>query len=195
MKSASFILDRRLYELLKEGGYTQLTTHDVRDAYAKHLEEGTYKLSDVRLFVYEQMRRMIRVGWLVPDEQQRKRGQIYHVQPCPKHLELELVDRVFERSEKASTKTEPAHLDSEAIAGVKSLQGAEQHVRALLKEVRLDFLAAMGEAERYKQLLDEMPQLRGSVEEDYLEARDRGSRLLGHLRAVEKTLKALEASQ
>ena len=69
MKSASFILDRRLYELLQESGYTQFTTRDLRDAYAERLEEGTYKLSDVRLFVYEQIRRMIRVGWLVPDEQ------------------------------------------------------------------------------------------------------------------------------
>lgn len=195
MSSVSFILDKRLYELLQESGRTQFTTRDLRDAYAARLEEGCYKLSDVRLFVYEQIRRMIRVGWLVPDEQQRKRGQIYHLQPCPKHLKLELVDRTFERIEKASSKTGSAQLDNVAIAGAKSLQGTEQHVRALLKEVRLDFLAAMGEAERYKQLLDEMPQLRGSVEEDYLEARDRGSRLLGHLRAVEKTLKALEASQ
>ncbi|OWL84035.1 hypothetical protein [Halopseudomonas aestusnigri] len=197
MKPASFILDRRLYELLQQSGYTQFTTRDLRDAYAERLEEGTYKLGDVRLFVYEQIRRMIRVGWLVPDEQQRKRGQIYHLQPFPKRLKLELVDRAFERSGRDSTKTEQVPLKSEAATASTStsLQGTEQHVRTLLKEVRLDFLAAMGEAERYKQLLDEMPQLRGSVEEDYLEARDRGSRLLGHLRAVEKTLKALEASQ
>ena len=197
MKPASFILDRRLYELLQQSGYTQFTTRDLRDAYAERLEEGTYKLSDVRLFVYEQIRRMIRVGWLVPDEQQRKRGQIYHLQPFPKRLKLELVDRAFERSGRDSTKTEQAPLKSEAATASTStsLQGTEQHVRTLLKEVRLDFLAAMGEAERYKQLLDEMPQLRINVEADYLEARDRGSRLLGHLRAVEKTLKTLAASQ
>lgn len=195
MKPASFILDRRLYELLQQSGYTQFTTRDLRDAYAECLEEGAYKLGDVRLFVYEQIRRMIRVGWLVPDEQQRKRGQIYHLQPFPKRLKLELVDRAFERSGRVSTKNEQAPLKSEAATASTSLQGTEQHVRTLLKEVRLDFLAAMGEAERYKQLLDEMPQLRENVEADYLEARDRGSRLLGHLRAVEKTLKTLAASQ
>ena len=53
----------------------------------------------------------------------------------------------------------------------------------------------MGEAERYKQLLGDMPELREKVEDDYLEARDRSSRLLGHLRAVEKTLKTLAATQ
>jgi hypothetical protein len=53
----------------------------------------------------------------------------------------------------------------------------------------------MGEAERYKQLLDEMPHLRDKVESEYLEARDRSSRLLGHLRAVEKTLKTLASAR
>jgi hypothetical protein len=53
----------------------------------------------------------------------------------------------------------------------------------------------MGEAERYKLLLDEMPHLRNRVEGDYQEAKDRSSRLLGHLRAIEKTLNTLAASQ
>ncbi len=53
----------------------------------------------------------------------------------------------------------------------------------------------MGEAERYKQLLDDMPHLRDKVEGEYLEARDRSSRLLGHLRAVEKTLKTLASTR
>jgi hypothetical protein len=40
-----------------------------------------------------------------------------------------------------------------------------------------------------------MPHLRDKVEDDYLEARDRSSRLLGHLRAIEKTLKTLATTQ
>ena len=53
----------------------------------------------------------------------------------------------------------------------------------------------MGEAERYKLLLDDMPHLRDKVEGDYLDARDRSSRLLGHLRAIEKTIKTLAAAR
>lgn len=49
----------------------------------------------------------------------------------------------------------------------------------------------MGEEERYKLLMEDMPHLRDKVEGEYLEARDRSSRLLGHLRAIEKTLKTL----
>ena len=78
-----------------------------------------------------------------------------------------------------------------AAVPLKSSPDADQHLEALYKEIRLDFLSSMGEAERYKLLMEDMPHLRDKVEGEYLEARDRSSRLLGHLRAIEKTLKTL----
>lgn len=195
MKPASFILDRQLYEVLQEEGYSQFTTRDLRDAYAKRVEGMDFQLGDVRRFVYEQIRRMIRTGWLVPDQVQRKRGQIYHLRPFPENLKLELVDGAFERSLKKTLKTDNASPDDEGLLPQNSRLDAEQHLQSLMKEVRLDFLSAMGEAERYKQLVADLPHLRDKVEADYLEARDRSSRLLGHLRAVEKTLNVLVAPQ
>lgn len=147
-------------------------------------------------YVYEQIRRMLRAGWLVPDEERRTRGQIYHLQPIPAHLQLELIDKGFESLLKPAHETE---LEQSTLAqGVmpsKPSHDAEQYLETLLKEIRLDFLSSMGEAERYKQLLDDMPQLRNKVEVDYLEARDRSSRLLGHLRAVEKTLNTFASAR
>ena len=83
----------------------------------------------------------------------------------------------------------------DAAAPLAPPTGSDQRLESLHKEIRLDFLSSMGEAERYKLLLDEMPYLRDKVESEYLEARDRSSRLLGHLRAIEKTLKTLVATQ
>ena len=194
MKSASFIFDRRLYELLQEEGRTQFTTRDLRDAYAKRMEGKTFRLGDVRRYVYEQIRRMLRVGWLVADEERRTRGQVYHLQSLPEHLLLELVDGGFENSLKAVCEPE-ASVPDPGSAPPNPASDAEEHLETLLKEIRLDFLSAMGEAERYKQLLDDMPHLRDKVEGEYLEARDRSSRLLGHLRAVEKTLKTLASAR
>ena len=72
-----------------------------------------------------------------------------------------------------------------ATAPLKPSPEADENLEALYKEIRLDFLSSMGEAERYKLLLDDMLHLRDKVEGDYLDARDRSSRLLGHLRAIE----------
>ncbi|MDT4852263.1 hypothetical protein FQZ97_864870 [compost metagenome] len=192
MRSVSFIFDRRLYQLLQEEGRTQFTTRDLRDAYANRLEGMTFRLGNVRRYVYEQIRRMLRVGWLVLDEERRTRGQVYHLQPIPAHLQLELIDNGFENSLKTVCDSEPA---PSVLESPKPASDVEQHLETLLKEIRLDFLSAMGEAERFKQLLDEMPDLREKVEGEYLEAMDRSSRLLGHLRAVEKTLKTLTTSR
>ena len=196
MKSASLIFDRRLYELLQEEGRTKFTTHELRDAYAKKLDGMNFRLTDVRRYVYEQIRRMLRIGWVVVDEERRSRGQVYHLQPISADLQLELVDNGFENSLKTASdpEKEPAVLEVETLP-LKSPANTDQQLEVLHKEIRLDFLASMGEAERYKLLLDEMPHLRDRLEGDYLEARDRSSRLHGHLRAIEKTLKTLAATQ
>jgi len=196
MKSASFIFDRRLYELLQEEGRTKFTIRELRDAYTKKLGCMNFRLTDVRRYMYEQIRRMLRMGWVVLDEELRSRGQVYHLQPIPAHLQLELIDNGFENSLKTACKPEQAYAVPEVEAlPLKSSVDADQHLEALHKEIRLDFLSSMGEAERYKLLLDDMPHLRDKVEGEYLEARDRSSRLLGHLRAIEKTLKTLAVAQ
>lgn len=194
MKSASFIFDRRLYELLQEPGRATFTTRELRDAYAARLSGTPFRIADVRRYVYEQIRRLVRAGWVVLDEDRRIRGQVYHQQPIPTHLQLELIDNGFKDSLLAAGVPEPdkAVRDLEALP-LKSSVNTDLQLEALHKEIRLDFLTSMGEAERFKLLLDEMPHLRDKVEGDYLEARDRSSRLLGHLRAIEKTLKTLAA--
>ncbi|UPQ82223.1 hypothetical protein M0M42_17760 [Pseudomonas knackmussii] len=196
MKSASFIFDRRLYELLHEEGRTRFTTRELRDAYAMRLDGMTFRLGDVRRYVYEQIRRALRMGWVVLDEERRSRGQVYHVQSIPAHLQLELIDNGFENSLKTACepKQGPSVVEG-AAEPLKPSADAHQHLESLHKEIRLDFLSSMGEAERYKLLLDDMPHLRERVEGEYFEARDRSSRLLGHLRAIEKTLKTLAVAR
>lgn len=196
MKSASFTFDRHLYELLQAEGRTKFTTRELRDAYAKSLAGMDFRIADVRRYVYEQIRRLLRIGWVVLDEDRRSRGQVYHLKSIPPHLQLELIDSGFESSLETIevTKQEPAAVEFQALP-VKSSVDTDKQLETLHKEIRLDFLSSMGETERYKMLLDEMPHLRDKVEGDYLEARDRSSRLHGHLRAIEKTLKTLAATK
>lgn len=196
MKTVSFIFDRRLYDLLQEEERTQVTTRELRDAYAKHLEGTDFRLGDVRRYVYEQIRRLLRAGWLVPDNERRKRGQVYHLQPIPPHLQLELIDNGFEVYLKPTRKeglTRPTPKASATPA--LSSSDAQAYLEALLKEIKLDFLSSMGETERYKQLLDDMPHLKDQIEIEYRGAKDRSSRLLGHLRAVENTLKTVASGR
>jgi len=58
----------------------------------------------------------------------------------------------------------------------------------------LDMLSSMGEVERYKFLITEMPELSVQLEESLISAREKSSKLVGHFRAVENTLQILKAS-
>lgn len=193
MKSDSFIVDRRLYDLFQQGHLRQFTTQELRNAYATHLTGMTFNSSDLRRYVYEQIRRMLRAGWVIQDEKRQKRGQIYHWQSIPANLQVELIDNGYENSVKSVNK--PLQQPPQSIDSEQPGPDVIEHLESILKEIRLDFLSSMGEAERYKQLLDEMPHLKDQVEGEYLEARDRSSRLLGHLRAVEKTLKTVMSAR
>ena len=196
MKPDSFTFDRRLFDLLQQEGFERFTTRELRDAFAKRLQGATYRLGEVRIYVYEQIRRMLRVGWAIPAEERQKRNQVYCLKPIPKNLELDLVDNAFEQSLKPRSQTAPKQIKPEQVLSQPVPQfDATQHLESQLKEIRLDFLSSMGEAERYKQLLEEMPHLKDSLEGEYLEARDRSSRLLGHLRAVEKALSKLTSKR
>jgi hypothetical protein len=192
MKSDTFIVDRRIYELFQQGSHRQFTTRDLRDAYARHLEGMEFNSSDLRRYVYEHIRRMLRIGWVILDEKRQKRGQVYHLKPVPEDLQLEFIDHGFESSKSLS---KPLPEPQQGVPPEQTDENVAEHLESILKEIRLDFLSSMGEAERYKQILNEMPRLKGQVEAEYLEARDRSSRLLGHLRAVEKTLKMILAAQ
>lgn len=187
MKPATFKLDRCLYALLQDGDLQRFTIRQLRDAYASQSGCVGFSTSGLWRYVYDQVTRLKRVGWVRLDPARRRRDQLYFVEAIPDSLNVDLVDGHSSRTELSTTEQTPKlSADSTTSTSKPVLR-----LQALAKEIRLDMLSSVGEAERFKQLIAEMPQLKAQVEDDYVAARDRSSRLLGHLRAVEKTLKLL----
>jgi len=60
-----------------------------------------------------------------------------------------------------------------------------------LKETQSEFLSSMGEAEAFRELMDEYPDLKPSITLDHRDAYDRSARLMGRVRALEKSLHRL----
>lgn len=185
MKPATFKLDRCLYALLQDGDLQRFTIRQLRDSYASQSGCVGFSAAELWRYIYDQVTRLKRVGWVRLDVARRPRDQLYCVEAMPDSLKLDLVDShgscVEPASAEQSTELSPPSSSSKPVV----------RLEALAKEIRLDMLTSVGEAERYKQLIAEIPQIKTQVEGDYVAARDRSSRLLGHLRAVEKTLKLL----
>ena len=189
MKPARFKLDRHVFELLKEGELQKFTIRKLRDAYTLRLKRSEEDHPEIWRYIYDQILRLKHVGWVGLDDVRRRRDQVFHVLGKPDSLELALVQKTFSFSRVKN----PEISGQASVRSEKPIQDCSaERLEALAKEIRLDMLSSLGEAERYKQLFTEMPSLKARVEDDYIEARDRSSRLLGHLRAVENTLKMLE---
>ncbi|MGO4001503.1 hypothetical protein ABVN23_10355 [Pseudomonas fluorescens] len=195
MKQDVFEFDRQLHYLVCEHFSGDFTTRQLRDAYATLLSASSFRLADVRIYVYEQIRRLIRVGWAEMVGKRQKRGQAFRMLVMPQRLQLVLVDGSFSKG--ADPVNTSAFEGTEGSFPVLSIEMGspddQARLQAMLKETRLDLLSSIGETERYKQLFEEIPHLKNRLETVYLEVRDRSSKLLGHLRAIENTLKAISA--
>lgn len=195
MKQDLFEFDRQLHFLLCDHFSGEFTTHQLRDAYAALLPPSSFRLADVRVYVYEQIRRLIRAGWVEMAMQRQKRGQVFRMLEMPQRLQLVLVDGNFSMT--VDSVEAPADEGREipcSVPSSKEGQDDQARLQVMLKETRLDLLSSLGETERYKQLFEEIPHLKGRFEGVYLEVRDRSSKLLGHVRAIENTLKAISAT-
>lgn len=198
MKHDSFEFDRQLYDLLCHEHHQSFTIRQLRDAYVLTME-GSPKLAAVRIYVYEQIRRLVRAGWVAKAPMLCKRGQVYQVLSKPPGIDLMLVASRFRCADISDPVVGGHHASdntidpSDPILPIADPAVAHSRLEEMLKETRLDLLSSMGETERYKQLFEEIPHLKGLLENAYYEVRDRCSRLLGHLRALETTLKAVTA--
>ncbi|APR65965.1 hypothetical protein CN03_02905 [Thalassolituus oleivorans] len=190
MKKRSFAIDQSLYEVINSMKGSRFTTQRLRDLFALRLEKDGIEgvsLAEIRLYVYEYIRRMEKSGWLSLDGPQKKRGQVYRLNVLPDDLKLELKQGRFHIASSNESEAIIAEPVTDKSAFVHSLN-------TLLKELELDMLATMGEVERYKLLIKEMPEHSSNLESYLAVAREKSSKLIGHFRAVENTLHMLQAS-
>jgi len=61
------------------------------------------------------------------------------------------------------------------------------------KEYKVDLMACIGESEEYKRLFDCYPEMKAGLYNEYVQARDNSSKLLGKLKAVESAIRQYSA--
>src|SRR3546814_18745238 len=116
---------------------------------------------------------MLRLGWLVLDEERRTRGQVYHLKTLPARAQLELIDDGFELRLMAMREADQERsLVEPDVVAESPVPDAEKHLETLIKEIRLAFLSAMGEAERYKQLFEDNHNMRDKMKRTTCDDRD-----------------------
>ncbi|XGA81381.1 hypothetical protein OR573_07075 [Halomonas sp. CH40] len=206
MPAPSPSIDRRIFELLLEQENSHFTVRGIRDQYAERYGIAKNDRAKLRSFLYEGINKLLRVGAVQQDEQKRKRDQVYHVLPTIHDTPINWDGERFEawhKRQKSSSKQKALSVitATDLISNEEdSKENDDIHesrnlaLEKELLETQSEFLSAMGETEKFRHLMTQYPDLRSSFDSDHREAYERSARLLGSVRALEKSLQRLRGT-
>lgn len=194
MKERVVRIDRIICKIIQSPLHTSFTITELRKEYIRCMpENSSISPTKIQRFVYKQVGRLVRLGWVSRSGKHMSRNIQYRVMELPNGITLKPTESLIAQdlhSEPSISTHSTNHNSSKALETI-SLHDIE----AKLSKVRMDFIATLGEAETYKAILAEHPCLREKLEDTYHLSRNQSSNLMGQLRALEQTVKILEEQQ
>ncbi|WMC10671.1 hypothetical protein PU634_16625 [Oceanimonas pelagia] len=182
MKPNHFNFDRTLYDILQQQHLREFTIRELRNEYAARLDGCPFSLVQIRKYIYSQVRRMLRIGWVKYDTVRLNRNQVYHLLNFPETTNLVLISSpIFNTST----------TDSRNIKikdGVHNKSEEEKYLKSILDDLTSKIAFSIGELECYKGLIKTLPQMKKRIESEYIKSTDEKNRLLGHIKAINKLL-------
>ncbi|MDF1692265.1 MAG: hypothetical protein P1U47_07825 [Zhongshania sp.] len=199
MKSSSITLDRILHRILMEEDVGAFTIMELRDRYLKLVNSKDVSLPKLRVYIYSQVLRLVRCGWASYHSEKKTRGQRFEMNVKPENLTVKLLPPGRNMEECTNWRLEKKAIleaPSQSLkAGSSKNPHASDKLRQMLKETQLDFMTSYGETERYALMIEEIPGLQVTLEPDLVAARNKSSRLLGHVNALELALQKIGTLQ
>jgi len=159
--------------VLRDMTTKQFTVDALTEYYLSHPSSLHSSKKAARQFVYRNMQRLMKVG------------QMERLPADGAWPQYRLTDK-FRQKESHSPAPVIINVSEVPVALVDPMQP----LRDRLNRHKLEMLSAMGEVEEYDELCEEMPELRDTVQARYNESRDKCSKLLGRVKALESLLAA-----
>ena len=161
-------VDPSLLRLLNTSVGDEFSVVELRNLYLTHVDATKDKIK-LRLWIYRVVKALVAKGFLTEVDSSESKRTLFQ------KTELWCLD-------------EMASADSQTTVTVGRLD-ITQELRAKLNQYKAELLSVMGEAEEYERLRREYPDLVDDLQERYYEARDKSSRLLGSIKAIENLMK------
>jgi hypothetical protein len=164
-------LKSEILDVLKDIRATSFTVDALTESYLQHPSSLHTSKKAARQFVYRNMQRLMKVGYM---ERLKTGGGWPHYTLTHKFLRLY----------KSTPSTSPAPAEVTVQLQIDPLASLKERLKVHQAEV----LTAMGEMEEYEAICQELPDLREIAQPRYNESRERCSRLLGRVKALESLL-------
>lgn len=173
-------IDKILIELLQKRPDIPFSTTEYRDLYLAQLSPDRRPDNNrLRKYIYKELLRLESASVITRHEGSTGRGCKFIYRSNDKKPPIKTKPSLFS--------TLNRHPESSTdLATHKALQEE-------LSGRRVELIASIGEAEEYQRLYQKYPALRNAVKEQYVESRERSTKLLGQLRAVESVISIIKA--
>lgn len=170
-------MDALLANILENETFDKFTVKKLKDEYLHHSQE-TLCVNDVRKYVYRQIIRLVKLGLLIKIGAKNSHKITY------KKTALFSEATFIFHSTQAVSDEKPPPISNEKKTDPSSIKKLEK----TLKEYKVDMMSAIGESEEYVRLFDAFPEMKEQLKEKYYSARDKSSKLLGNIKAIQAAI-------
>lgn len=168
-------VDHILLSLMKELANSPFSTTSIRDLYLAQISHpDNPDRNSIRKYIYKELLRLESAGVIERHDGETGRGCKFIYRGEPSAVSLKTKRSPFAQSEQKNESS----IDPATLKGLKEE----------LSKRKVELMASIGEAEEYQRLYNQFPALQQAVRSQYFESRDRSTKLLGQLRAVESVL-------
>lgn len=163
-------LDPLVAQIIVAKNFDHFTTSDVRSAYFALKQDPSLDPIKVRKNIYAELLKLSKKGWLKRLVSNKKGFTRFDKTAT---FDVDVIASLTENS------TNNVH----AVVDVK-----KEKLLSKLKHYKAELLLNIGESEAYKELYSEFPELVDEIQEQYNNARDNNTKILGKIRAIEGLL-------
>jgi len=166
-------LNQLLAQVISAPNFNHFSAVELRAAYITLHYDKSIDPSDARRFVYTELVKLVKSGWLRKTVSKKKEITTY------------IKTNSFNSNEITYVHGEESNDDNEANPSSSAIQYSLQE---RLKKYKNELLVSYGESSEYKQLCNDIPDLYELLQPQYNNAREQNARLLGQIKAVENLI-------
>lgn len=164
-------IDVLLAKILEKEEFNRFSVVKLRDEYL-HFSPATLSSNEARRYVYKHILRLVKLGVLTKSGTKNSHKIIY------KKTNLFNDANFIAREEQLPQKTFDKPLP---VSNQKKLE-------TILKEYKVELMSTIGESEEYIRIFESFPEMKEHLKDKYQTARDKKSKLLGNIKAIQTAL-------
>jgi hypothetical protein len=159
-------IDVFVAQIIKAPNFNNFTTSDVRSSYITLKNDPSLDPIAVRRKLYAELLKLVKKGWLKKKNVNKKRATRF--------VKTEVFD--VSMLNESTTKNLTTRSSEQVELG---------NLTKKLKHYKKELLLNNGEADAYKEIYSEFPDLADKIQYQYNKAKENNTRILGKIRAIE----------